>query len=105
LDQINALNSTTSQMIESTSVLLRQQGAQIHQQAGEATVSVESLQKAFDNVFATMDAIDSYKAQAVQQMTRTVDALEGQVRRARPYLERSHDQSASIDGRSRPQIT
>lgn len=106
LDQINALNTTTSQMIESTSVLLRQQGAQIHQQAGEATVSVESLQKAFDNVFATMDAIDSYKAQAVQQMTRTVDALEGQVRRARPYLERSREHSTPVAGKStRPSIT
>lgn len=103
LDQINALNATTNQMIESTSVLLRQQGAAINQQASESTVSIESLQRAFDNVFATMDAIDSYKAQAVQQMGYTVHALEGQIKRAQPYLERSHTQSIG-DGSARDQL-
>ncbi|PID53621.1 MAG: toxic anion resistance protein [Micrococcales bacterium] len=108
LDQINALNTTTNQMIESTSALLRQQGGAIHQQASQTTISVESLQKAFDNVFATMDAIDSYKAQAVTQMAHTVDALEGQVRRARPYLERSRQEQLQrgVDAPPpRPQIS
>ncbi len=93
LEQINALNTTTNSMIESTSVMLRQQGAQIHQQAAQAAVSVESLQRAFDNVFAAMDAIDTYKAQAVQTMATTVNALEQQITRASPYLERSHAES------------
>ena len=93
LDQINALNTTTSSMIESTSVMLQQQGAAIHEQAASSAVSVESLQKAFDNVFATMDAIDTYKAQAVTNMAATVGALEQQVARAKPYLERSQQGS------------
>ena len=93
LDQINALNTTTSAMIESTSVMLQQQGAQIQQQAASSTVSIEHLQRAFDNVFATMDAIDTYKAQAVTNMAQTVAALEGQVAKAKPYLERSHTDS------------
>ncbi len=89
LDQINALNTTTNQMILSTSEMLKQQTAQIHQQASTATVDVATLQKAFDNVFATMDAIDTFKQQAVQSMASTVDALEGQVHRSRSYLERA----------------
>ncbi len=93
LDQINALNTTTSAMIESTSVMLQQQGAQIQQQAASSSVSIEHLQRAFDNVFATMDAIDTYKAQAVINMAQTVQALEGQVAKAKPYLERSHTDS------------
>ncbi len=93
LDQINALNTTTSAMIESTSVMLQQQGTAIHEQAASSAVSIESLQKAFDNVFATMDAIDTYKAQAVTSMAQTVEALEQQVSRARPYLERSNADS------------
>lgn len=93
LEQINALNTTTNSMIESTSVMLRQQGAQIHQQAAQSAVSVESLQRAFDNVFAAMDAIDTYKAQAVQTMATTVNSLEQQITRASPYLERSHAES------------
>lgn len=94
LDQINALNTTTSNMIQSTSEMLRQQGTAINEQAAQSTVSIEALQAAFDNVFATMDAIDTYKAQAVDSMAETVTALEQQVTRARPYLERSHGSSA-----------
>jgi uncharacterized protein YaaN involved in tellurite resistance len=89
LDQINALNTTTSNLIESTSQQLRVQGAAINQQAASATVDVEKLQAAFDNVFATMDALDTFRAQAVDSMAQTVDALEGQIERARPYLERT----------------
>lgn len=88
LDQINALNTVTSSLIESTSQQLRQQGGQINQQAAAATVDVAKLQAAFDNVFATMDAVDTFRAQAVTSMKQTVEALEGQIVRAKPYLER-----------------
>jgi len=40
LTQINALNTTTSQMIQSTSELLKQQGAAINEQASATTISV-----------------------------------------------------------------
>jgi uncharacterized protein YaaN involved in tellurite resistance len=89
LDQINALNTVTSNLIESTSEQLKVQGTAINQQAASSTVSVEKLQAAFDNVFATMDAVDTFRAQAVDSMAQTVSALEGQIERARPYLERT----------------
>ena len=88
LDQITALNTVTSSLIESTSLQLRQQGTAINQQAATSTVDVEKLQAAFDNVFATMDAIDTFRGQAVDSMAQTVTALEGQIQRAAPYLER-----------------
>ncbi|GAB3674087.1 toxic anion resistance protein [Angustibacter aerolatus] len=95
LDQINALNATTNDMIVSTSEMLRQQTGQIHEQASTSGVSVEALQKSFDNLFATMDAIDTFKAQAVQNMATTVQALEGQVARSQSYLQRAHDAGQS----------
>jgi uncharacterized protein YaaN involved in tellurite resistance len=89
LDQVSALNTVTSNLIESTSEQLRIQGGQIHEQAAAATVDVAKLQTAFDNVFATMDALDTFRAQAVDSMQQTVTALEGQIVRAKPYLERT----------------
>ncbi|HEX3336135.1 MAG TPA: toxic anion resistance protein [Jatrophihabitans sp.] len=89
LDQISALNATTSNLIESTSQQLRVQGAAINEQAASSTIDVQKLQAAFDNVFQTMDAIDSFRAQAVDSMAQTVTALEGQIERAKPYLERT----------------
>ncbi|HEV7203289.1 MAG TPA: toxic anion resistance protein [Jatrophihabitans sp.] len=89
LDQISALNTTTSNLIESTSQQLKVQGAAINEQAASSTIDVQKLQAAFDNVFATMDAIDSFRTQAVDSMAQTVTALEGQIERAKPYLERT----------------
>jgi uncharacterized protein YaaN involved in tellurite resistance len=89
LDQISALNTTTSNLIEATSNQLRIQGAQINEQASSATIDVQKLQQAFENVFQTMDAIDTFRNQAVDSMAQTVQALEGQIQRAQPYLERT----------------
>ncbi|MCR1161661.1 toxic anion resistance protein [Paenarthrobacter sp. UW852] len=88
LDQIDAINTTTNNMILKTSEMLKDQTARIHQQAASSGVSVETLQRAFDNVFQTMDAIDTFRSQANKTMEGTVQALETGIERARPYLER-----------------
>lgn len=89
LSQITALNTATSNLIEATSQQLRVQGGAINEQATSATIDVAKLQAAFDNVFATMDALDTFRAQAVDSMAQTVTALEGQIERAQPYLART----------------
>src|SRR5437879_4679940 len=95
LSQIAALNTTTSNMIESTSELLKEQSGAIHEQAASATVGVEKLQAAFANIYATMDMIDAYKLQALDSMQKTVDALTGEVTRAQSYLQRAHNAPAT----------
>ncbi|KAD3515053.1 toxic anion resistance protein [Arthrobacter yangruifuii] len=89
LDQIDAVNTTTNNMILSTSEMLKDQTARIHQQASTSGVSVETLQKAFDNVYQTMDAIDTFRSEAARNMEGTVKSLETTITQARPYLERS----------------
>lgn len=95
LSQVEALNSTTSNIILSTSELLRSQGSAIHRSSAQATIDPAKLQQAFDNVFQALDEIDRYKAEATQSMKQTVQSLEGQVSRARLQLERSHAADAS----------
>jgi uncharacterized protein YaaN involved in tellurite resistance len=89
LDQITALNTTTGDLIEGTSQMLRQQSGEIQQQAASATISVEKLQSAFNNVYATMDAIDTFKLSALESMRQTVDALSGEIGKAQSYIERA----------------
>ncbi|GAB16490.1 putative toxic anion resistance protein [Gordonia effusa NBRC 100432] len=98
LDQINALNTTTSNLIEQTSNQLRIQGSEINQQAAGAMIDVEKLQIAFNNVFQAMDAVDTFRAQAVDSMSQTVTALEGQIEQAKPYLARIQQQTAQTPG-------
>ncbi|KQN09674.1 toxic anion resistance protein [Sphingobium sp. Leaf26] len=89
LDQISALNTTTSNMIESTSDLLKSNSAQIHEQAASATIQVETLQRAFANIYATMDAVDEFKGKALANMKTTVDVLSRETEKARGYVARS----------------
>src|SRR5262245_33542542 len=89
LDQITALNTTTGNLIESTSSMLRQQTAAIHDQAASATININQLKTAFANIYATMDSIDAYKTAALASMQATVDALESEVGKAQSYLERA----------------
>ncbi|XVQ82468.1 toxic anion resistance protein [Microbispora siamensis] len=89
LDQITALNTTTSDLILATSEMLRTQAGDIQTQAAATTVSMEALSKAFDNIYSTMDMIDGFKAKAVESMAVTVDSLTAELDHARAYLERS----------------
>ena len=89
LDQITALNSTTGNIIESTSQLLRQQTLEIANQAANATVSIEKLQAAFNNIYATIDTIDTFKLAALDSMRKTIDTLSTEVARAQHYVERA----------------
>jgi uncharacterized protein YaaN involved in tellurite resistance len=104
LDQITALNKTTGDLIESTSEMLRTQSAKIGEQAATSTINLEQLQKAFDNVYATIDQIDTYKLAALDNMKKTVDALSTQVTKAQTYLERAKQPDSDVGELTLPAI-
>jgi len=96
LDQISALNTTTSNLIESTSELLRQQTGRVHEQAASSTIELDKLRRAFANIYATMDSIDDYKRQALDSMRATVEVLQTEVGKAQSYLEKASS-TPSVD--------
>ena len=95
LDQITALNATTSNLIESTSDMLASQTASINEQAATSTIGIQLLRAAFDNIYKTMDAIDTWKQQALGAMQTTVDALDAELARAQPRLAQVREQSGA----------
>ena len=95
LEQITALNTTTAGMIDSTGELLRTQTGAIHQQAASSTIPIATLQKAFQNIYATMDAIDTFKVQALESMKTTVTTLSSEVEKSRGYIARAEGASNS----------
>jgi uncharacterized protein YaaN involved in tellurite resistance len=94
LDQISALNTTTGNIIESTAAMLRQQTAQVYAQASSSTIDVKQLQSAFNNIYATMDAVADYKVKALASMQQTVDALTMEVQKAQGYLDKTRASQA-----------
>jgi uncharacterized protein YaaN involved in tellurite resistance len=96
LDQITALNTTTSDLIQRTSEMLRDNSAQIQQQAASATIGLPQLQAAFQNIYATMDSIDNFKLQALDTMAATIGTLESEVVKSRDYLDRARRQDQQL---------
>lgn len=95
LDQINALNTTTSSLIESTSAMLKRQTAQLHEQASTSGVEIAKLQKSFNNIYDTMDAIDQFKVQALGNMQQTISVLTQEVDKAQVYLDKANRTTAN----------
>jgi len=96
LDQITALNTTTSNLIQSTSEMLRDNSVKIQEQAAAATIGLPQLQAAFHNIYQTMDAIDTFKVQALDNMAATIGTLETEVSKSQAYLDRVNRQNQKV---------
>ncbi|MGO1225997.1 toxic anion resistance protein [Brachybacterium sp.] len=97
LDQIDAVNRTTDDLIGRTSQMLADNSVKIQEQAATSGVSPETLQKAFDNLFTTMDGIDAFRTKANENFLTTVNSLEQQVQRAQPYIERMQKERPEVE--------
>jgi uncharacterized protein YaaN involved in tellurite resistance len=108
LDQITALNTTTANIIDGTGTMLRTQTAQIHEQAANATIPIETLKRAFQNIYDTMDSIDAFKLKALESMKTTVGTLEGEVEKSKGYIARAQgaaQATASLESGSSPLVS
>ncbi len=76
LEKIQRLNETTNELISGTSKMLKEQGAEIHKQAMESSISVETLKTAFADVLTAMEAINTYKHEALPRMKETIQQFQ-----------------------------
>ncbi|WP_168118838.1 toxic anion resistance protein [Paenibacillus sp. HB172176] len=88
LKKIELLNQTTDGLISGTSRMLKEQGAAIHKQSLESSISVDTLKQAFTDVLSALDSISTYKQEALPRMRETImqfkelaDSGEQQIRR------------------------
>ena len=103
LQQITALNTTTAGMIDSTGEMLRTQTGAIHEQAASSTIPLETLQRAFQNIYETMDQIDRFKLQALENMKQTVTTLGQEVEKSKGYIARAEGvNQAKLEGTPSP---
>ncbi|HWI75733.1 MAG TPA: toxic anion resistance protein [Sphingomicrobium sp.] len=103
LEQIGALNTTTAGMIDTTGEMLKSQTGAIHQQAASSTIPLETLQRAFQNIYDTMDQIDRFKLEALDNMKQTVNTLSNEVEKSRGYIARAEGvEKAKIESSASP---
>ena len=72
LKKIELLNETTNNLISGTSRMLKEQGAAIHKQSLEASISVDTLKSAFSDVLSALESISTYKQDALPKMRDTI---------------------------------
>jgi uncharacterized protein YaaN involved in tellurite resistance len=104
LQQITSLNETTAGIIDSTGKLLRDNTAKIHEQAASSTIPMETLQRAFQNIYDTMDAVDTFKLKALANMKQTVDVLSTEVEKSKGYIARAEGQAQASQGAAEPSL-
>ena len=94
LDEVAALQATTDGLIRANTELLDLQSAEIRRASSDPAVATETIRQSFDRIYASIDAIDGFRADAVRTMATTVESLSGEIRRAEDHLRRSHEGEA-----------
>ncbi|WP_405750545.1 toxic anion resistance protein [Streptomyces sp. NBC_00012] len=97
-EQVQVLRSTTEDLIRGNAEMLAGQSGEIQRIAADPAVGVETLRTAFQQIYRTLDAIDTYKAQATESMAATVESLTSELQQAGTHLERSRSAGAPEGG-------
>lgn len=72
LDKINSVNQTTNDLIAGTAVRLKTQGVEIQKQASSASINMDTLKVAFQDLKIAMDDIAQFRQKALPQMAEAV---------------------------------
>ncbi|MEV6617717.1 toxic anion resistance protein [Streptomyces sp. NPDC051051] len=97
-EQVDALRGTTEDLIRGNAEMLATQSGEIQRIAADPAVGAETLRTAFQQIYRTLDAIDTYKVQATEAMAVTVENLTSELRQASARLDRSRSQGALEGG-------
>ncbi|MEU9999792.1 toxic anion resistance protein [Streptomyces sp. NPDC050848] len=97
-EQVNVLRSTTEDLIRGNAEMLATQSGEIQRIAADPAVGAETLRTAFQQIYRTLDAIDTYKVQATESMAATVESLTAELQSASAYLARTRRTSALEGG-------
>ncbi|MFE4651419.1 toxic anion resistance protein [Streptomyces sp. NPDC056707] len=97
-EQVQVLRSTTEDLIRGNAEMLATQSGEIQRIAADPAVGAETLRTAFQQIYRTLDAIDTYKVQATESMAATVESLTAELQQASSHLERSRSAGALEGG-------
>ncbi len=73
LKKIQMLNEITDSFISSNAKMLKGQGAEIQIKSMEASISVETMKTAFNDVMEALESISTYKQEALPKMRDTIN--------------------------------
>ncbi|MEU3303987.1 toxic anion resistance protein [Streptomyces sp. NPDC006678] len=99
-EQVNTLRATTEDLIRGNAEMLAGQSGEIQRIAADPAVGAETLRAAFQQIYRTLDAIDTYKVQATESMAATVESLTTELQAASTHLARTRSANALEGGQA-----
>lgn len=97
VEQVNTLRTTTEDLIRGNAQMLSTQSGEIQRIAADPAVGAETLRTAFAQIYRTLDAIDTFKVQATENMAATVESLTAELQTASAHLARTRT-SGALEG-------
>lgn len=97
LDSVQAVNSTTDDLILQTSSRLKHQGTAIHKQASTTMLDVEKLRQSFDNVLSALDDVSNFRRAALPEMTKQIEEMASLNKSMDAAIEKMEKGSQSAD--------
>jgi uncharacterized protein YaaN involved in tellurite resistance len=99
-EQVTAIRRTTEEIVRTNADMLDRQAGEIQRIAADPAVGAETLRTAFQQIYRTLDAIDTYKVRATESMAATVESLTAELQEASAHLDRSRRNGALEGGLS-----
>lgn len=100
LDRVEALNTTTSDLIAGSAKALRSQGVDIQTRAGSTMLDMEKLEQAFADVLGAIDEVSRYRREALPKLDEQIDRLEDLAAKGDEAIQRLDEGNAAEPGRA-----
>jgi len=94
MQMLKGVNATIGTLINQTGTALNQHVEQTAEFAANPMLGIEQIQSMFDQTFQAMDAMDSFRAKAIETMGSNNKLIEAQLQRADGYIDRVRQQQA-----------
>jgi uncharacterized protein YaaN involved in tellurite resistance len=106
MDMLQGVNNTIGDLISQTGKQLNQHVDATAQFASNPMIGIEKMQEMFDQTYKAMDAMDSFRAKAIDTMGQNNAIMKAQIAKSDQYVDRVRQQqaravvgsSAALDG-------
>ncbi len=104
MEMLQGVNATIGELISQTGRQLNQHVDATAQFASNPMIGIEKMQEMFDQTYKAMDAMDNFRAKAIDTMGRNNEIMREQISKSERYVDRVRQQqaravvSAPIDG-------
>jgi len=94
MEMLTGVSNTIGDLVTETSRQLGNHVDKTGEFASNPLIGVQKIQEMFDNTFKAMDAMDSFRAKAIDTMGKNNQMLKEQIARSEQYLDRTRSESA-----------